>query len=144
MLGAVHELPDAGSWHRSLSSAASTLHASAHHSVVPSPQVRGTDPSLDDEALEITIERQSREARAYNTGLFYDPTAEVDGGAGSADGEQRVVVSLSNGQTAELPLWLLQHMVLAQNGELEAEHDGSSEGENGDDEGEMAELKVNA
>ena len=106
--------------------------------------VRGTDPSLDDEALEITIERQSREARAYNTGLFYDPAAEVDGGAGSADGEQRVVVSLSNGQTAELPLWLLQHLVLAQNGELEAEHDGSCESENGDDESEMAELKVNA
>ena len=40
---------------------------------------RGMEPSLEDEALEVTVEAQAAEARLYNTGMTAADDNDQDG-----------------------------------------------------------------
>ena len=86
---------------------------------------RGSDPSLDDDALAVTVETQFREAHAYNSGVTFAPAEEADEeqlSEGDESGEEddeahhggaSALVQLANGEMVSLPMWLLQHLELA-------------------------------
>lgn len=108
---------------------------------------KGSDPSLEDTAFEMTVETQSREAQAYNTGVALAPHGMH--GADSSDDEESgppgagmALVHLANGETIALPVWLLQHLELQEGGgglgegegDEESEVDEEDEDETGDEE----------
>ena len=112
---------------------------------------KGSDPSLEDAALDVTVETQHREAHAYNAGINFAswgaflPSDEEDdeedeepddgengggtsgyhplgGGGGGGGGSSSsgvsngptVTLQLANGETMNVPMWVLQQLEHAQ------------------------------
>ena len=99
---------------------------------------RGADPSLDDEALEVTVRTQFREAHAYNSGVTGEEAEEEELSEDDESGEEgeegesgaSALVQLANGEVVSLPMWLLQHLELVPpvDGDVDGLVDGDAGG----------------